>query len=306
MKKSYIFFLFAALIAISFVALLANVHGNKVASSKKMKVTTSFYPLYFFASTVGGEWVGVQNITPPGAEPHDYEPTPNDIIAIEQSDILIINGGKLEAWGNDIRKNMDPAKTTLVVAGEGLTTQTVVEEGKTITDPHVWLSPPLAKEMVGKILAAFVARDPEHTDYYTKNAGVLVDQLNMLDQEYRAGLHACQRKDFVTSHAAFGYLASTYELDQISITGISPDTEPSSKDLAAITQFVRAHHITVIFFESLVSPKLAQTIATETGSKTLVLDPIEGISLEALKSGSDYLTVMRANLQNLQIALSCS
>ena len=270
-----------------------------------IQVSTSFYPLYFFASAIGGEKVSVHNITPPGAEPHDYTPTPNDIKMIERSGVLVLNGDGLEAWGDAVTTNINPAKTAVVVAGEGLATRTMLEGGQEIVDPHVWLSPPLAKEMTTKILTALVVADPKNGDYYRENAALLNTKLDQLDHDYRTGLADCARKDFVTAHAAFGYLAATYDLTQVPIAGLSPDAEPSPKQLAAIITFIRAKGINVIFFESLVSPKLAQTIAAETRAETLILDPLEGLSENDLRDGKDYLSVMRENLKNLQIALSC-
>ncbi len=305
MRKKY---LIGAVIGVTIIGVLTLLHPTPIQRVEQpaiLQITTSFYPLYFFTSAIVGDKASVVNITPAGAEPHDYEPTPNDIAMIERSRIVVLNGGGLEAWGDAIRKNINPQKTTVVVAGEGLTTQTVIEDDKKIIDPHVWQSPILAKQMVQKILAAIILADPQNSEYYTEHAAALLSQLDALDQDYRSGLLACTRKDFVTSHAAFGYMASTYGLVQVPIAGISPDTEPSPKQLAGITQFVRDHKITIIFFESLVSPKLSQTIAKETGASTMVLDPIEGLSDEDLRTGRNYLTVMKDNLKNLQTALTC-
>ncbi len=303
MKNIYLVFIFILIIAGGAIAFLLHSPPDKTVKTNKIKVVTSFYPLYFFASAIGAEKAIVQNITPVGAEPHDYEPTPSDIAAIEKSDIVILNGGRLEAWGEDIKKNIDPAK--IITAGEGLTTQTVLEEGQTITDPHVWLSPSLAKQMVRKIASSFETVDPNNKAYYETNTAKLLNDLDALNQAYQKGFTSCTRKDFVTSHAAFGYLASTYQLHQIPISGVSPDSEPSPKQLAEVTKLVKERGINVIFFEALVSPKLAQTIAREVGAKTMVLDPIEGVSDEDVKLGKNYLTIMQENLKNLEIALSC-
>ncbi len=272
----------------------------------KLPVAASFYPLYFFAQEIGGDKAEVQNVTPAGGEPHDYEPTAQDIARIENDKLLILNGGGLEAWGEKIRQNIDPKKTLLVTAGEGLTTQKVVEEGETVTDPHVWLSPPLAAQMVDKIEAGFAEVDPANADYYASNASVLKSKLQTLDAEYRQGLTNCAKKDIITSHAAFGYVASTYHLHQVSITGLSPDAEPSPKELADIARFAKKNDVKVIFFESLVSPKLAQTLASEVGAKTMVLDPIEGLTQGDLATGKNYLTEMEQNLAHLKIALQCA
>ena len=274
--------------------------------SGKIEVTASFYPLAYFAGRIGGDKADVTDITPSGAEPHDYEPTPQDIARIEQSRIVILNGGGLEAWGDNISRNIDPSQTTIVTAGEGLTTGQVTEAGKTIIDPHVWLSPKLAKEMVNRIAASFESADPVNVETYRTNAASLENDLSDLDRAYASGLANCVKHDIITSHAAFGYLAAAYGLNQVPIAGISPDAEPSAQTLADIADFAKKNDVKYIFFESLVSPKLAQTIATEIGVQALVLDPIEGIPDGDLAAGKTYLTVMRSNLDTLETTLLCA
>jgi zinc transport system substrate-binding protein len=277
---------------------------SNTKSADKIQVVTSFYPLYFFAEEIGGDKAVVINITPAAAEPHDYEPTTQDIARIENSKILVLNGG-VEPWGDSIKKNLDPSKTIIVTASEGIETQQVIEDGQSVTDPHVWLSPILAKQMVDKIEQAYTKADPANAAYYQANASALKTKLDDLDAEYRAGLAQCTKKDIITSHAAFGYLASTYHLNQVPIGGLSPDAEPSPTQIAHIADFAKKNNVKYIFFESLVSPKLSQTIAQEVGAQTMVLDPIESITPEALAAGQNYLTVMRNNLANLKIALQC-
>jgi zinc transport system substrate-binding protein len=275
------------------------------AGNSKLQVVASFYPLYFFSSQIGGDKAEVINIVPAGAEPHDYEPTSQDMARIENSQLLVLNGGGLEAWGTDVQENIDPKKTTIIIAGEGLTNQQVTEDGETGTDPHVWLDPPLAEKMVDNIVQGFEKADPSNKEYYQSNADALKVKLNDLDNTYKQGLNNCQEKNIITSHAAFGYLATTYGLKQVSIAGLSPDAEPSPKQLADVAKFAKDNNVKYIFFESLVSPKLSQTIATEVGAQTLVLNPIEGLSDEELVQRKTYLTVMQDNLNNLRTALQC-
>lgn len=281
-------------------------HKPSAAPEQKISVVASFYPIYFFASQIGGDKADVVNVTPAGGEPHDYEPTPQDMAKIESANLVVLNGGGLEAWGGSVEQNIDSQKTILVTAGEGLTTRHIVEDGKSIVDPHVWLSPVLAEQMVDKIEQGYIKADSANADYYAKNATDLKAKLAQLDTEYKQGLTNCQRKDIITSHAAFGYLGVTYGLNQVPISGLSPEEEPSAKDLASIADFAKKNGVKYIFFESLVSPKLSQTIATEIGAQTLVLDPIEGIAADELAAGQDYLTVMRSNLANLKISLQCT
>lgn len=307
MNKKYILGVVLGVVVIGlFTLAIKNNNGTPAISSHKPQVVASFYPLYFFASQIAGDKADVTNITPAGAEPHDYEPTAQDIARMETSDVLVLNGGGLEAWGNDVRTNINPAKTIIVTAGEGLTTQEVVEDGEKIVDPHVWLSPVLAEQMVDKIEGALAKTDPTNASYYQSNAEALKSKLGVLDGEYKQGLAVCKEKNIITSHAAFGYLASTYGLNQIPIAGLSPDAEPSPKQLADITKFAKDNHIKYIFFESLVSPKLSQTIAAEVGAQTLVSSPLEGLTNDEIASGKDYFTEMRNNLANLKIALQCT
>ncbi len=272
----------------------------------KIRITASFYPLYFFASQIGGGFADVANIIPAGVEPHDYELASQDIIRLEQSRLVILNGGGFEPWAGDIRRTVDPAKTVVTDAGEGLTARMGEEGDAPIRDPHVWLSPRLAASMADAILRGFVAADPANRTEYEANAVALKERLADLDREYREGLAHCARSDFITSHAAFGYLAAEYGLNHVSIAGLSPQQEPSPATLAEVVRFAREHDIRYIFFETMVSPRLAETIAREIGAKTLVLDPIEGLTRDEEAVGKDYFTKMYTNLTNLKLALACT
>ncbi len=278
---------------------------QSMTQQKRLQVVASFYPVYFLAERIGGEKANVINITPAGSEPHDYEPTSQDMAAIERSQLIILNGGNLEAWRNNIEQSIDPERTKVVVAGEGLADQQVEENGKQVVDPHIWLDPLLAKKMTEKIVEGFALVDPTNSEYYQENATTLEKELEDLDMAYREGLNNCVNKDIITSHSAFGYLASEYGLRQVSIAGLSPDAEPSLQELASVTQFAKANSVRYIFFESLVSPKLAQTIAREVGAQTLVLNPIEGLTDEEVAQGKDYFSEMTTNLTHLKIALQC-
>jgi zinc transport system substrate-binding protein len=292
-------------IFIGLLALILNNFQKPAVRSNKPQIATSFYPLYFFTEQIGGNKVKLINITPSGAEPHDYEPTAQDIAQLENSKLLILNGEGLEAWGDSIKQNLNSKNIIIVTVGEGLANRQVSEGGREITDPHIWLSPPLAKEIVDKITQGFIQIDPVNKEYYQSNADILKTELANLDKEYREGLSNCLEKNIITSHAAFGYLAATYGLNQVPIAGLSPDAEPSSQQLADIVKFVKANHVKYIFFDSLASPKLSNTVASEVGAKTLVLNPIEGLSNEEVSQGKNYFTEMQNNLANLKMALQC-
>lgn len=273
-------------------------------SNLKIQVVTSFYPLYFFVSQIASDKATISNLTPAGAEPHDYEPTTQDLTKIEMSDLLILNGG-VEAWAEKIKQNLSGTQVKVVVAGDGLLTHNLTESGQTSLDPHIWLNPLLAKQESEKIGQALEQIDPQNGSYYQASLSKFENQLDQLDQEYKSGLKSCKQKDIITSHAAFGYLARQYGLNQIPIDGLSPDEEPSPQKIIEIAQFAKQNEVKYIFFESLVSPKLSQTLASEVGAQTLVLDPLEGLSQDDINSGKNYFTLMRENLKNLKIALEC-
>lgn len=271
----------------------------------KFSVVTSFYPLYFFTSQIAGDKASVYNITPAGAEPHNYEPSTRDVATIEDSNLVILHGDKLEAWGEKIKDILRGTAVIISEVGAPLASQTVVEEGATIADPHVWLDPVLAQKEAQGIAQQLKNIDPSNAAYYEANLQKLINNLDKLDSQYAQGLKSCAKKDIITSHAAFGYMAKRYRLTQIPISGLSPDAEPSPQQLVDVAEFAKKNGVKYIFFESLVSPKLSQTIANEIGAQTLVLNPIEGLSDQELSAGKTYLTEMQNNLTNLKIALQC-
>lgn len=303
MKQKFIFFLFIVIILFLGYWMFGQ---PKVAVQRgdKLRVTTSFYPLYFFAKEIGGDYADVINITPAGAEPHEYDPSASDFAHMEKANMLVLNGG-VEPWADKVQSNLKDSDVEIVIAGKNLLTQTVEEEGETVADPHIWLDPVVAKQEIHAIVTGYKTIDSKHASYYDGSEALLNKKLDALDEAYQKILAHCAKKDFVTSHAAFGYLASRYGLRQVPIAGLSPEEEPSAKQLVEISNFVKTNRVKYIFFESLVSPKLSQTIAAEVGANTLVLDPIEGISDDDIKDGKDYFTIMQDNLKNLSTALEC-
>lgn len=292
MKKFII--LFGIIGSLTALAVSLAIRKPVSPNNEKVQIVGSFYPLSFFAKEIGGDKVMVTTITASGAEPHDYELTTRDIAHIERSDLLIMNG-LLEPWNDRIQDDLKDKKTKIVISSRGLTTQ----------DPHTWLDPILAKKEVAKIAQALEAINPTNKFYYQANEALLVEKLDALDREFRVGLQNCKEKNIITSHAAFGLLASRYGLKEIPIAGISPDSEPSPKQLGELAQFAKTQHIQYIFFEKLVSPKFAETLAREVGAKTLVLNPIEGLTPDEQAAGKDYFLLQRENLDNLKIALQC-
>ena len=261
-------------------------------SGGKNSVVSAFYPLAYAAERIGGPRYHVENLTPPGAEPHDLELTPREVGRIvNASVVLYLSHGFQPA----VSKAVEQARGRKVDVLAGLPLhQNVGGEAGLTADPHVWLDPLLFARIGTKIGAAL----------HRPSSGFVAD-LRKLDQAYRNGLRDCKRREIVTSHAAFGYLAARYGLEQVAITGLAPESEPSPQELAHVVEIVRRTHATTVFFETLVSPRLAETVAREVGAHTAVLDPIEGLTPDEQKRGDDYFTLMRRNLVALRKALAC-
>jgi zinc transport system substrate-binding protein len=255
-------------------------------------VVAAFYPLAYAAERIGGPSFNVQNLTPPGSEPHDLELTPREVAEIQDASVVLyLSHGFQPAVSKAVEQAR--GKKVDILAGLPLHTADGADAGLT-ADPHVWLDPILFARVATRIGTAF-----------GRPATALVADLQKLDGEYRQGLRDCRRREIVTSHAAFGYLAARYGLEQVSITGLTPEAEPTPQQLAHVIQIVRRTHATTVFFETLVSPRLADTVAREVGARTAVLDPIEGLTPDEQKRGENYLTVMRRNLAALRKALGC-
>jgi zinc transport system substrate-binding protein len=282
--------------------------------TKKIKVVTTMYPVYEFVKQVGGDKVDVVMLIPPGAEPHDWEPTAKDIIQIKDAKIFAYQGADFEpvkklltkdVLGNALALELSKDVNKLAASPEDEDGEhshnTQGEEHK--FDPHVWLDPLAAQQEVNAIAQALISVDEKNADYYTTNAQNYNNKLADLDEQYKKALAGITHKEIVTSHKAFGYLAKRYGFEQLGIMGLSPDAEPTPDRMAKITEFCREHKVKYIFFETLTSPKLAQTIAKETGAELLVLNPVESLTEQEMKDGKNYITIMGENLVNLQKAL---
>lgn len=273
----------------------------------------TFYPLYEFSRQVAGDRMDVVALVPPGVEPHDWDPAPQDIAQLQKARVLVFNGGGLEPWVDKLVADLQD--TVVVNTTEGIELKPPPPGGhdhdhgtrghEHDLDPHVWLDPRLAQAQVEAIRAGLTAADPAGAEVYAHNATAYTDRLAALDRAFADGLRQCARRDIVVSHAAFGYLARRYDLRQVPVMGLAPEAEPSPADLARIVRFARQQKVQYIFFETLVSPRLAETLAREVGAKTLVLDPVEGLTKDEMAAGKSYLTVMQDNLKNLRTALGC-
>jgi zinc transport system substrate-binding protein len=254
-------------------------------------VVASFAPLVDAARGVGGERVEVTNLTPAGVEPHDIELNSRQLDRVADADLVLYLGGGFQPAVEDAARRAGRA----VDLRAGLT-------GAEPDDPHVWLDPALFAQVVDGIEAALVDVDPPGADGYRMRAADYRRRLEELDAELRAGLSDCERRTIVTTHEAFGYLARRYGLEQLSISGLAPDAEPDPRRLAELADVVRSRGVTTVFTEALVSPRVAETLARETGAQTATLDTIESSEDAA---AADYFSLMRANLRTLRTALGC-
>jgi zinc transport system substrate-binding protein len=272
------------LILIVPLAVLASACGG--GSTHGREVVAAFYPVAFAAEKLAPNGTEVVNLTPPGVEPHDLELKPSDVSRLHSAGLVLLLGHGFQPAVEEAAGGGDRVVRLLETPGLRLHDD----------DPHVWLDPVRYGLLVRRVAAALHRPDADRP---------LLARLRALDREYRAGLRDCARHEIVTSHEAFGYLAERYGLKQVAITGISPEAEPTPQRLRHVLDVVRSTGATTVFFETLVSPRLAETVARETGAKTAVLDPIEGLTADEERRGDDYFAVMRRNLRGLRSALGC-
>jgi zinc transport system substrate-binding protein len=275
------------LITVCCLLLCIGCGGAAGSPNGKETVVASFYPLAFAAQEIGGDRVDVKNLTPAGAEPHDLEVSPRNVAELQDADLVLLLGHDFQPQLEDAAGNGGNVLRLLDTPGLDLHPN---------GDPHVWLDPVRYGKIVARIGQALGNKAA---------ADRLLARLHALDQEYRRGLANCERHDVVTSHEAFAYLAERYGLKQIPVTGLTPEAEPQPQDLAHVVELARERGVTTVYFETLVSPRIAETVARETGAKTAVLDPIEGLTQEETDRRENYFTRMRANLRSLREGLGC-
>lgn len=296
------------LVALTLVTALSAC-GTSDDAGRGLELVASFYPLQWTAQQVAGPGVTVTSLTKAGAEPHDLELTPSDVQRVARADLVIYLAGFQPAVDAAVRQEAGKSGHDVTKAAGLNLTYTPIEEGQQQTDaagapdPHFWLDPVRLAAVADDLATALAAENPDHAARYRTNAAALKVSLDELDRSYRSGLASCASRDLVTSHNAFGYLAQRYRLNQVAITGLTPSDEPKPADLARVTDFVRRNRVQTIYYETLVSPSVARTVARETGAGTALLDPIEGLTSNS--GGSDYLQVMRSNLATIRQGQPC-
>ncbi len=309
------------------------------ADSDDLTASAAFYPLQFVLTEVAGDDVRVELLTKPGTEPHDAELTAKQVTRLGEADLVVYLRGFQPAVDDAVKqaapdRAFDVTSVVAAAAGSerdqaGDSSEHADEHGEEdahgehgdaapapgdaahddhgrhegAADPHFWLDPTKLAAVATAVADRLGELDEQRAAGYDDRAAVLLRELEQLDRDYRAGLADCERREFVTNHAAFGHLAQRYDLEQIAISGLSPESEPSLSRVREVQELVREHGITTVFYEILVSPKTAETIAHDTGVRTAVLDPVEAITDDS--PGRDYFSVMRANLAALREANGC-
>lgn len=306
--------------------------AGATGGDERIRVVASFFPIAEAAESVGGDLVGVTNLTPAGTEPHDLELRPSQVDELQDADLVLYLGQGFQPAVEDIAGGRDgsvdlldglPLEEGAVELdehghGEEEGDEHAEEEGEEhadeegeehsdeALDPHFWLDPTLMSQAVDEVEQALAEVAPDEAETFAANADAYRDQLAELDEEFQASLATCERRVIVTSHAAFHYVAKHYDLEQLPIAGLSPESEPAPERLAELADLIADQGVTTVFYETLVAPDVAETLAREAGVDTAVLNPLEGLTEEEVEEGKDYAAVMRDNLGALASALGCS
>ncbi|HGF8023122.1 TPA: zinc ABC transporter substrate-binding protein [Enterococcus faecium] len=312
MKK----YLLTATVMIGALLFAACGNTNKEADKKEdLTIVTTFYPIYDFTKEIVGDEGNVKLLIPAGTEPHDFEPSAKERAEISDADVFVYNSSDMEFFVDSLKDSVDSKQTLMIEAAKGidrLESQEAdeheeSEEGHDHAheyDPHVWLDPVLAIKEVRTIAGELGEKYPDKKEIFTKNADAYIKKLEALNQKYSEELKNATNRTFVTQHAAFAYLANQYNLEQVAISGVSPDQEPTPSRLAELKEFVKKNNIKVIYFEENASSKVAETLSNETGVKLEVLNPLESLTNEQIKAGENYISVMEKNLEALKESIN--
>jgi zinc transport system substrate-binding protein len=266
------------------------------AASTTPKVVAAFYPLQYAAQQVGGTDVTVANLTQPGVEPHDLELTAAQVAEISQADLVLYVKGFQPAVDDAVAQQAADRSIDVTSALQLL-------DGPEGADPHVWLDPSNMSKIGTAIAERLATIDPTKAETFAQNSSALTSSMAELTKEFSTGLASCKTKSLVVSHAAFGYLAQAFGFTQVGISGLNPEAEPSPARMREVAEVIKANNVSTIYYETLVDPKVAQTIADETGASAVMLDPLEGL---APNSAGDYESVMKTNLATLIKGQQCS
>lgn len=278
--------------------------------TEKIQVIATIFPLYDMAKNIGGDKAEILLLLPAGAEAHSFEPQPNDIVKINSAALFIYTGKFMEPWAEDILKSANSKNLLAVDSSQNikmiLSISEDADEPAGSFDPHIWLDFDNAKTMVQNIATAFIAQDAANAVFYKQNAENYTNRLTEIDAQYKITLSTCENHEIIyAGHYAFGYLANRYHLQYLAAQGVSPDSEPTAKDLINLVNQIKENNIKYIFYEELSSPKIAETIAQETNAKTLLLNASHNLSKIQREQNVSFFDILNNNLENLKIGLHC-
>ncbi len=316
LRRITLYLILTALLVASVVSSSCSRRGGD-GGKGKLQVVTTIFPLYDFARAIGGEDVSVQLLLPPGVEPHAFDPRPEDVVRVSRADLFVYTNAEMEPWSARLFRGITGGgKPQMVEAGRGAV-YLLAGRGGAVDgghdhdhgagrDPHIWLNIANARVMVDNIASAMGGRVPEKRGEFLANAAAYKKQLDDLERRFREGLSECRTREFIHGgHFAFAYLAQSYRLTYLSAYGITADSEPSPRRMMELAKAVREHGLKSIFFEELLAPRVAETIAAETGAELLRLHGIHNVTRGELESGASYIGLMEQNLANLRRGLGC-
>ena len=298
--------------------------GSASAQETGTRVVTTLFPLYDFARNIGQDKIDLSMLLPPGVEPHAFEPKPSDMARIAQAEVFIYTGNAMEPWAERIVKGVGNPRLRVVDASRGIALMKM-EGGEAGTehvkgeqahhhrdhalegvDPHIWLDLANSQRIVDTIADALVLARPADERLLRQNAEAYKEKLRALDGSFTAELSKCPKREFIhAGHYAFGYLARRYHLTYVAAQGFVPDSEPTAKQLAALARQVQSRGLKVVFYEELVEPRIARTVAKETGAELLMLHGAHNLSRQDFDTGTTFIGIMQGNLTHLKRGLGC-
>ncbi|MFD1357156.1 metal ABC transporter solute-binding protein, Zn/Mn family [Fictibacillus halophilus] len=307
------------LVGMIFLLIATAACGNKSDDKKDgtLNIYTTMYPLEYFTERIGGKHVEVSSIIPPGADAHTYEPSTKKMVEITEGDAFVYNKMESDEFSSSVAGTLKEENVPIVDAAKGVELAHMEEqeeegahdEGKEAhhehgsQDPHIWLDPILAQKMADNIYNGLVKIKPDAKDDFKKNHDALIKDLKELDASFKSKVEEAPKNTFIVSHAAYGYWAERYNIEQIAISGLSPSHEPSQHQIENIIQSAKKEKISYILFEENVNNKVAEMINKEVGAKTMTLHNLETLTKDDLKNNRDYLSIMKENIETLSKAL---
>ncbi|MGB2992508.1 MAG: zinc ABC transporter substrate-binding protein [Paenisporosarcina sp.] len=302
--------------------------------SDTLTVYTTVYPLTYFTKRIGGENVQVKSIYPAGSNEHTFDPTQKDMMSLADADLFFYIGLGLEGFVDNAKKTLANEDVTMIATADAVTDEDLAvsevheddhatdeekseeqhtedEEGHEDhdhgeIDPHLWISPQLSVQLATTIKDSLIAKDPNNKETYAKNYDALVNDLKQLDSDFKKMADASSNKTFFVSHAAFGYLAGAYGLEQVAVAGLNSQDEPSQKELTEIVKSAKSMNIDTILFEQNVSSNLTKVIQNEIGAEALTMHNLGVLTPQDIDNNEDYFTLMEKNLDTLSQALNSS